>query len=73
MKPINYPCETAIIFGDTIVPIYLQNKSDLDREMKLAVNWYRRWFATSDEAVKASLLVSFGGLYLNYNQTMGAA
>lgn len=72
MTPINYPCETVVIFGDTVVPISLQNKSDLDREMKLAINWYRRWFATSEEEVKASLLVSFGGLYLNYNQTMVA-
>ncbi|TCL06872.1 hypothetical protein [Sodalis ligni] len=73
MKEINFPCETAVIFRDTIFLIRLQGKSDLCQQMEMATGWFKRWFSAPEDEVKAALFVSFGGLYLDYKQTMERA
>jgi len=73
MSKIAYPCETAVIYEDTIYPITLNSKHDIAQELKLATGWFRRWFSVPEEVIREKLLVSFWGLYLTNEQAMEQA
>lgn len=73
MSKISYPCETAVIYEDTIYPITLNSKHDIAQELKLATGWFRRWHSASEQSIRESMLVSFWGLYLTYEQSMEQA
>ncbi len=73
MKEINFPCETAVIFRDTIFPIRPQKKGDLSGEMQKATDWFKSQSSASDSEITKTALISFGGLYLDYAETMERA
>ncbi|MBD9658096.1 protein ninY [Pantoea sp. PNT03] len=73
MSKITYPSSTAAVFDDIIFPMHIESPRDIEQELKLAIGWFSRWCNEEKMVVKANLLVSFWGLYLNYEQSMEQA
>lgn len=73
MNEINYPISTAAVFDDIIFPIHLDGPHQIEHELSLAVAWFCRWCNEEKMVVKSKMLVSFWGLYLNYQQSMERA
>lgn len=73
MSKISYPISTAAIYNDTIYPITLNSKHDIAQELKLATEWFKRWHSSSEKSIRGSMLVSFWGLYLTFEQSMERA
>jgi hypothetical protein len=64
---------TAVVFDDVVYPISLEGAHQIEKEIDGAVNWFCRWCNEERAVVKARLLVSCWGLYLNYAQVMQEA
>jgi hypothetical protein len=66
MTSIQYPCETAAIFQDVIYVIRPNNASELLSEADRAAEFFLRHFPyVTLEEIRAGILYSFGGRYLN--------
>lgn len=70
MNKIIFPCETAAIFKDVIYPLTFNSKKDIAEGLELAVRWFESNKKSTEKVIKKSMLVSFWGLYLNYEQSM---
>ncbi|WP_426785861.1 hypothetical protein ACP3TB_21705 (plasmid) [Rahnella variigena] len=70
MNKIIFPCETAVIFRDVIYPVTFNSKKDISEGLEMAVRWFESNQTATVKAIKKSMLVSFLGLYLNYEQSM---
>lgn len=70
MNNITYPCNTAAVYQDVIFPISLNTKHDIRSEIDLAVKWFKRWSGDNEVDITVDMLVSFGGLYLSYQQSL---
>ncbi|CAH0205892.1 hypothetical protein SRABI106_01638 [Rahnella aquatilis] len=73
MNKIIFPCETAVIFKDVIYPVTFNSKKDIAEGLEMAVRWFESNKKVTAKAIKKSMLVSFWGLYLSYEQSMERA
>ncbi|MEY7151324.1 protein ninY [Enterobacter cloacae] len=73
MRKIQYPMTTAAIFDDVVYPLHFENVGKVKQEIEGAVNWFCRWCNEERAVVRARLLVSCWGLYLNHEQVMQEA
>jgi hypothetical protein len=67
---INFPCETALIFNNTIFNVNFYAASGIHDQMATAIIFFKKHFKPTEKQIKESLRVSFWGAYLNYQQTM---
>lgn len=70
MKTICYPMTTAAVFDDVVYPMHFYNPSQAKQEVDRAVSWLCRWCSEEKAVVKARMLVSCWGLYLNHGEVM---
>lgn len=73
MSKIQYPMTTAAIFDDVVYPLHFENSVKINQEIEGAINWFCRWCNEERAVVRARLLVSCWGLYLNHEQVMQEA
>lgn len=74
MTSIQYPCETAAIFKDVIYVIRPNNASELLSEADRAAEFFLRHFPyVTLEEIRAGILYSLGGRYLNDYQLVREA